>query len=471
LYYSLIDGQPRATLSDTRLGVFAQDAWQINARVLVDYGVRYDLSTFRLPSRARVETSVPNGGAGRDKDNWAPRFGFTWTPRGDGRLLVRGGAGVFYDKLVLAFPAVAAITSGTRIGFFPPMGTTVELDEAFVDTYGGDLLRQVLPFPGDLVLRFSTGTRLDTPYANVFNVGLEGSVGRSGAWSANLVRSLGYRLPLMRDLNPVVDTFDDATDPYPRDDGLPVHRTAGVGSIASVVTEGRSWYTGVDLTWKWQGEGSWHSVSYTWSRSEDLGPDPLKGGIYLPPRPAVGDAGPYYESFAFERGRSDNDRRHRFVVAGEAPLPWMGLRLSGVGQYMSGAPFNVTTGRDENVDGITTDRPVGVGRNTGENTPLGPVNALRERINQLLRLSGAEELAAVTSLREPAYIQVDLRLSRPFAYGGARRGGEAYVQIFNVANRFNAGPIDGRATTRTFGRPIGQVGPARTVELGLKLAL
>ena len=54
-------------------------------------------------------------------DNWAPRFGFTFTPTDDGRLLIRGGAGMFYDKLVLAFPAVSAVTSGTAIQLAVPI--------------------------------------------------------------------------------------------------------------------------------------------------------------------------------------------------------------------------------------------------------------------------------------------------------------------------------------------------------------
>lgn len=449
--YQLIDGEPDSTLSDTRIGIFAQDSWQATPKLLFDYGLRWDASTFELPASARVDTPVtPNGGAGRDWNDVAPRLGFTWQPRNDGRVVVRGGAGVFYDKLVLGFPAVAAITSGAKIGLSFPQGTTVELNENVVEELGVDLIRQAVLFPDFLTLRFSTGTRLDTPYANQFNLGVEGAVGR-GAWSANVVRAVGYHQPRMRDLNPIVDPSNVF--------GLPEHADPNVGSIAAVVTEGRSWYTGVELGWKWRGEASWHSLSYTWSRSEDDGPDPLTGGIYLPPRPASPSPGAYYDSFAFERGRSTYDRRHRFVVAGEAPLPWMGLRISAVGQYMSGAPFNVTTGRDENSDGITTDRPEGVGRNSGADTPLEPVNALRARFG----------LDPIGRLRERPLVQVDLRLTRPFVF--RRRGtGELFLQVFNAFDRLNVGQVEGRVTARNFGEPITAAGPPRTLEVGLKLS-
>src|SRR5256885_9843630 len=42
-------------------------------------------------------------------------------------MVIRGGAGIFYDKLVLGFPSVAAITSGTQIGLLFPQGTALEI--------------------------------------------------------------------------------------------------------------------------------------------------------------------------------------------------------------------------------------------------------------------------------------------------------------------------------------------------------
>ena len=50
-----------------------------------------------------------------------------------------------------------------------------------------------------------------------------------------------------------------------------------------------------------------------------------------------------------------------------------------------------------------------------------------------------------------------------------RGGGEAFLQVFNLMDRFNGGPIEGRATSRNFGEPIGQIGPPRTLEFGFKL--
>jgi hypothetical protein len=191
-----------------------------------------------------------------------------------------------------------------------------------------------------------------------------------------------------------------------------------------------------------------------------MGFDPLKGGISLPPDST---------NLAGERGRADGDRRHRLVISGNSRLPWMGLRASGVLQLSSGIPFNVTTGIDSNVDGILTDRPEGVGRNTGEDTPLDLINAEREKFNQEIHYKEGWALDPITSLRESGFFQVDLRIYRPFLFGDGRGKGEFFLQVFNLLDRENFGLIEGRATSRNFGRPITLAGPPRTVEIGLKV--
>lgn len=465
LVYQFIFGEPSIRLDDTRFGVFAQDSWRPSEAWRFDYGFRYDVGSYRLPASARVDSAIPNGGADRDTDDIAPRLGFTWTPGGRGATVIRGGAGVFHDKLVLAFPAVAAVTSGTEIGLLFPQGLTFELTEEvveqFIDQFGYDAFRDVvendLVFPEDLTLRFSTATELETPYTVQYNLGLEQRLGRRSAIRANVVRTLGYHLPRMRDLNPVTSLSppcrDDDGNVVPGDlscVGIPVHRDPDVGSIAAITTTGRSWYSALETGYRWRGERSWASLSYTWSKALDTGPDPLKGGIYLPP-----DS----DDLRSEKGRSDHDRRHRVVLSGEGPLPWWNLRGSIVAQYMSGAPFNVTTGLDENVDGINSDRPEGVGRNSGESTSLDAVNVIRAE----------EGLPPVEGLAEPSLLQVDVRLTWPFALRGGDNTGELFLQVFNLFDRFNGGAVEGRVTSRDFGRAVAQVGPPRTLEVGLRL--
>jgi hypothetical protein len=288
------------------------------------------------------------------------------------------------------------------------------------------------------------------------------------ALRADLIRALGYHLPLLVDLNPVRGLIPVGVDCTPEnivpdlEVGLPCHpRDPSTGSIAAIATIGRSWYTGADLSWRWRGDASWLSASYTWSRAEDLGSDPLRGGISLPPQS---------DDLSLERGPSDGDVSHRFVVAADFPLPWMGLRASGTVQLASGIPFNVTTGQDDNVDGILNDRPEGVGRNTGEHTPIGAIAGVRAAADTVYQAAGEPSLPPFGALRQPSFSQVDLGVYRPFTIGSRSGRGSVYLQVFNLLDSDNRGLVEGRAVSRFLGAPVALAGPPRTAELGLRLA-
>ena len=86
----------------------------------------------------------------------------------------------------------------------------------------------------------------------------------------------------------------------------------------------------------------------------------------------------------------------------------------------------------------------------------------------LATTSQAAELS-IDDLEEPWFSQVDLKISKPFAARNGRNPGEFFVQIFNLFDRFNGGPIEGAAISRDFGEPIGQIGPPRTIEVGFRI--
>ena len=101
---------------------FAQDDFRIHPRVTLNLGVRYDLQqpfsdpqdrklAFVPGRKSQIAPNAPEGllfpgdeGIGRgivgwDKNNIAPRLGVAWDPRGDGRMSVRAGAGIFYGSI------------------------------------------------------------------------------------------------------------------------------------------------------------------------------------------------------------------------------------------------------------------------------------------------------------------------------------------------------------------------------------
>jgi Carboxypeptidase regulatory-like domain/TonB dependent receptor-like, beta-barrel len=75
---------------------FIQDSWQIYPRLILDFGLRLDHDSFST-----------------DSVNVAPRFGFVYAPSADNRTAIRGGAGLFYDKIpinIAVFPDLPAQT-------------------------------------------------------------------------------------------------------------------------------------------------------------------------------------------------------------------------------------------------------------------------------------------------------------------------------------------------------------------------
>ena len=95
---------------------------------------------------------------------------------------------------------------------------------------------------------------------------------------------------------------------------------------------------------------------------------------------------------------------------------------------------------------------------------------MRQKANILRQEVGLAPLPLLTSIPDAPWLaQVDLRLTRPFAWGDQNASGALYIQVFNLLGRFNGGPIEGRVISPDFGRAIGQAGPPRTIEAGLKV--
>jgi hypothetical protein len=132
-----------------------------------------------------------------------------------------------------------------------------------------------------------------------------------------------------------------------------------------------------------------------------------------------------------EWGRSDTDRRHQFNLLATAALHrWINLGVSAVAA--SGLPFNITTGRDDNRDGMAIDRPNGVSRNTG---------------------------------RGPDWIAIDLRWFHEFRFNPPRKDKSPSLTLgidaFNALNRVNYQNYIGALTSPFFGRAVSTLPPRR----------
>jgi hypothetical protein len=142
-------------------------------------------------------------------------------------------------------------------------------------------------------------------------------------------------------------------------------------------------------------------------------------------------------NIASEWSRSNRDRRHVLRAMGNVSF-WnlfqTGFRLSGG----TGAPYDLITGRDENEDGIASDRPPGVSRN---------------------------------ALQGPGWIRLDLRLMKelPLSANGDGPRLALTADAFNILNQVNYGSYVGNLSSPFFGLPV-SAQPARRVQLGLRFS-
>ncbi len=115
-------------------GFFAQDTWRVTRNLTLNYGLRYDIELTPLFAPATAVNAAAEKALGvtegipRDNNNFAPRFGLAWDPKGDGRTVVRAGYGLFYDHplLAIAFDSVTA-DGGRSVQLLSAGGRTIGL--------------------------------------------------------------------------------------------------------------------------------------------------------------------------------------------------------------------------------------------------------------------------------------------------------------------------------------------------------
>ncbi|HEV2730518.1 MAG TPA: TonB-dependent receptor [Terriglobales bacterium] len=130
---------------DNRLGLYAGDSWKIKPNFTLSFGLRYDRDTGRtdsdLPPDASINAVFPGFGnrVKQANTNFAPQLGFAWDPKNNGKTVIRGGIGLFYENVIwnnvlfdrplrLQTGAFNAVTSACLSGLPKPVPVSTSFD-------------------------------------------------------------------------------------------------------------------------------------------------------------------------------------------------------------------------------------------------------------------------------------------------------------------------------------------------------
>ena len=413
LNYQQAFGVPTQFQSNPNFGVFVQDEWRVRRDLTINAGLRYDVQF--LPDPVQTDT-----------DNIAPRVGIVYAP-GDRKTVVRASFGLYYDRIPLRATSNALQRDGSKF-------LVVQLSPA---QPGAPRFPNVLAVQPAALPTKPNITRIDpdieASYSQQANLQIERELPGNAVVSVGYLHLRGLHVILSRNVNVPAVPVSAGVSNLGRSD-------PNWGNISRFEGSGNSYYDGLVVSFN-KRAARWANlrVSYTLSKTID-------------------DAGNFFFSsvqdnfnIRDDRGLSDNDQRHRFVVSGSLEAPQegsagglkrvlRGFQLGYIFTYGSRLPFNVLLGTDRNFDTNNNDRPAGVGRNTGHGFD---------------------------------FASLDLRLSHRFRLT-ERADLQILAEGFNVLNRANFGVPNntfgsGATPLPAFGQPTAAFDP-RQFQFGMKLS-
>lgn len=459
---------PRAIYNILELAFYAQDDWQVNDRLLLNLGLRYDLRLFpdEPDPVAGVTADFPDlqtDDFPTDADNISPRVGFAYDVDGAGNAVFRGGVGMFYGRVPPVFWSNALLNTGesqtfTRCtsGFDDPMTQqmVIEILRGERETF-----RSCDEIPGGGGFSFTpnvniVGPDVEVPFALKANIGYDRRVAED--WRAgidlqysgtndnyyNINRNLGAEQFRVDDGNRPMFQSIDLIDMEL--DGGSQRVSSNFNDVLVLVNEAesRTYQATLELakafTNGWSMRGS-----YTYSNSRDntsssccisstaIGETPTASSPNF-----LGDPG---DDLVGSWGPADFERPHQVVLSGVAELPWGGIMLSGIYRGQSGLPYTPTVDGDVNGDGEDDNDRAFIGSPAQMNfdspedasTYQGLLNSFECLSDQV------GQIATRNSCRNPWINRLDARLTLPFETGRGQRI-ELIADLFNVLNLLNS---------------------------------
>jgi len=398
-------GDPEVEFTNLQLGVYAQDDYRVAKSLLLSYGLRYETQNL-LP----------------DRRNFSPRVSVSWSPWENGGTTFRGGWGLFTDWLDTGVWEQSLRLDGVR-------QREINVTDPLFDQ--PDQSTTALPSN-----RYVLDDALVLPESMMANAGVDQQLPGGFRVTGTYTYRRGAKLFRGRNLNAPVDG---------------VRPDPSFANVVESVGDGEATYHALGVSaslMKLEWRQTFFMASYTLTSSRTNAP----GAFWLPSNA---------DDLAAEWGPSLP--RHRLGGAfNMKPIPALGLAVNFRAQ--SGTPYDITTGSDDNGDGIFNDRPAGVSRNAALTDMQWDVG---------LRVSYAMGFGR---RGEPGGGRTVVLVA---GSGGGMPGGftggssesryqmEFYLAAQNVTNRQNYVGYSGVLTSPFFGQATNVMNP-RKVEIGVR---
>ncbi len=355
-------GNPERFVRVNAFSLFWGDTWQLDKKLSVNLGLRYEYFGPLHSANKDIANFIPGKGlliqgAGLDsvfqpdRNNIAPRIGFAYQPTAKGDLVLRGGAGVFYDQInmnpFLDFRPPITAAQGIQGNPIEVAGAQTAVSTYTRNTYNWQTVQAggtVSIFPGVTACAdpnctgnpglnlFSVNQGFRTPYFYNYNLQVEKGLGNKAVFQIGYVGSEGRKLNIVSNINQPKNVGGVKVIPFPN-----------FGSILQLNSAGTSNYNSLQTTLRIR---SWHGFSsqfgYTWSHSLD------EISQY---RAAILDDA-YNRKLDY--GNSDFDTRHLFTTSITYDIPkaswasgWSSRlvnnwQVSSLWNFHTGQPFDST---------------------------------------------------------------------------------------------------------------------------------
>ncbi len=384
--FTLNRGNPFIQVDQVDVGLFVQDDWRLAPNLTLSGGLRWE-----------GQTNI------NDWRDIAPRLGFAWSPFASGgsgrpKTVIRGGFGLFYVRFSDDDVATAYQNNGVNQQYY------LVKDPAFYP---------VIPALSSLTLasnqqvRYLIDQNLRAPYLLQSAIGVERQLFSKTTLAVNFTNTRGVHQYRTRDINaPLPGSV------LPGQPGSGIRPYGNVGDLYLYESSGLLKQTQLLVRVNTQiGKRISFFGAYIWNNAHSN----TDGLTSIPVN--------QYNSNA-EWGRSTLSIENRTFIGGNIRGP-LKLAFSPFIIARSGTPYDITTGSDNNLDGIVNDRP-GIASGPGLNIASTPYGYLD------LNPKSGEPILGRNAGVGPNNVTVNLRASRTWGFGttkfagmvgGARAGG------------------------------------------------